>query len=105
MIQLNNQNINSTISSNNLVVLKFSAPWCGPCKALGPVFKELDERFSGQSVIFAEVDCSIEVDIQTQYAVRAVPTIIIIKQGEIKETIVGIKTKDFFIDTIKKYLN
>lgn len=104
MFQLNNQNIHSTISGNNLIVLKFSAPWCGPCKALGPVFKELDEQFKNQSVLFAEVDCSIEVDIQTQYAVRAVPTIIIVKQGEIKETIVGLKTKDYFVEIIKKYL-
>lgn len=84
-------------------VKKFSAPWCGPCKALAPEFKKIKEMFP--DVKFVDVDVETDDNIVSLYGIRTVPTVIIEKDNEIVERLTGLYPKQKYIDTINSFLN
>ncbi len=72
-------------------VKKFSAVWCGPCRALAPVMNEIKSNYS--SVKFEEYDVDNEVDEVMKYGITSVPTVIIEKDGIIVERLTGLQSK------------
>lgn len=79
-------------------VTRFSAPWCGPCKALAPEFKKLEEQFT--DIKFISVDVEEKPMIAQLYAIRTVPTVIIEKNNETINRMVGLQSKQKYIDAI-----
>lgn len=79
-------------------VTKFSASWCGPCKALAPEFKKIKDMFP--DVQFIDIDVEEKEDIATLYGIRNVPTVIIEKDNQIVERLTGLQSKQKYIDTI-----
>jgi thioredoxin 1 len=67
-------------------ILYFSAPWCGPCKQFGPVMEQI-----GQSVPVQKINIDDQPDLAISYSVRNVPTVIIVKDGEIVNRMVGVQ--------------
>lgn len=67
-------------------ILYFSAPWCGPCKQFGPIMEQI-----GQSVPVQKINIDDQPDLATSYSVRNVPTVIIVKDGEIVNRMVGVQ--------------
>ncbi len=84
-------------------VTRFSAPWCGPCKALAPEFKKLEEEFT--DIKFITVDVEEKPMIAQLYAIRTVPTVIIEKNNETINRMVGLQSKQKYIDAITSALN
>ena len=70
-------------------VIKFSADWCGPCKAIAPKFKEISLKEEFFDIEFSEIDIDKNQDLATQYKIRSIPTVIILKDDTIIERIVG----------------
>jgi thioredoxin 1 len=68
-------------------ILYFSAPWCGPCKQFGPVMEQM-----GQSIPVQKINVDDQPDLATAYSVRNVPTVIIVKDGEVVNRMVGVQT-------------
>lgn len=69
--------------SNKITVIKFHAPWCGPCKAMKPIWQELQNQYSGNSSIeLLNIDVDVDTDLQEKYSVRAIPTIVYLKNGD-----------------------
>ena len=68
-------------------ILYFSAPWCGPCKQFGPVMDQLAQTYPVQ-----KINVDDQPDLATAYSVRNVPTVIIVKDGEIVNRMVGVQT-------------
>jgi thioredoxin 1 len=88
-----------------VTVKKFSAVWCGPCRALSPVIKEIKESYiSNSNVKFEEYDVD-EFNEETQkYGITSVPTIIIEKNGEVIERFTGLSSKLAYVNAINESL-
>ncbi|KAF8408042.1 hypothetical protein HHK36_007182 [Tetracentron sinense] len=86
--------------STQLMVVDFSASWCGPCRLIEPAFKELAAKFT--DVEFAKIDVDELVEVAQEYAVQAMPTFILIKQGKEVDKVVGAK-KDELHNKIQKH--
>jgi len=85
-----------------LVVKKFSATYCGPCRALAPVMNEIKSQFSG--VKFEEYDVDNFPHVAEQYRVSSVPTVIIEKDGLELERFTGVSSKMAYINAINERL-
>lgn len=73
------------------VLVDFSASWCGPCKMVAPVLEEISEEL--ESVKICKVDIDAQPDLASRYQVMSVPTMILMKKGEILQTIIGFHSK------------
>lgn len=81
-----------------ITVTKFSAPWCGPCKALAPVFRELEDMTPDAT--FISIDVEDKPSIAQLYSIRTVPTVIIEKDNVLIEKFVGVQSKQKYISAI-----
>jgi len=74
------------------VLVDFWAEWCGPCKMIAPVLDELATEYDGK-VKIGKVNIDNEQSLATQYGVRAIPTLLLFKDGQVTEQIVGARSK------------
>ena len=81
---------------------KFSAAWCGPCRALAPVINEVKTQFS--NVVFEEYDVDVAYDEATKYGIRSVPTVIIEKNGVEVERFTGAAAKMTYVNALNEQL-
>ena len=92
--ELDSSSFESAISDASVpVVVDFWAPWCGPCKAIAPILEELASEL-GDSVKICKVNVDNNSEIAGKFEIRAIPTIMIFKAGEVADTIVGLTSKD-----------
>ncbi|MPM37574.1 Thioredoxin [bioreactor metagenome] len=99
---VNSEEFRSNVNEG-LVVVDFFATWCGPCKMLAPVFEELSSEMDGNAT-FLKVDVDQCGDIAREYSISTIPTMIIFKNGEKQETMVGFLPKESIKSNIEKYL-
>lgn len=83
------------------VFVDFWAPWCGPCRAIGPVIEELQKEY-GDKIIFAKCNIDDSPTTPSKFGIRAVPTIILFKDGQVVAQLSGAHPKAKFVELIKK---
>ena len=75
------------------VLVDFWAPWCGPCKSMLPIVEELAKDLAGKAKIF-KINVDENSDTPAKYSVMSIPTFIFFKDGEMAQTLVGVKSKE-----------
>ena len=93
----------NVINADKLTVVDFFATWCGPCRKLGPILEEVESELSGK-VNFAKIDTDDNIDAAKKYQVSGLPTLLVFKDGEVVERMVGLIPKSSIITNIEKYL-
>lgn len=78
----------AAIQGGGPVVIDFWAEWCGPCLKLGPHIEELAEKYGDRATI-GKLDIEEGTEVPAKYMVRSIPTVLFIKDGEVKEKVVG----------------
>lgn len=97
-------NFDTIIKSDKPVLIDFFATWCGPCKMLGPILKEVKESL-GDRVSIIKIDVDKNQQISSQYQVRGVPTMILFQNGKQLWRQSGVLTKDEIIKNILEKSN
>tara|TARA_Y100000385_G_C13025972_1_gene608408 strand:+ start:800 stop:1111 length:312 start_codon:yes stop_codon:yes gene_type:complete len=103
-MEVNDSTVTQTLKDNKVVLLDFWAEWCGPCRVLGPTIEELKTDFEGK-VFVGKLNVTDNPNTSSKYSVRSIPTVIIYKNGEEVERLVGVRDKTFYKDKINYYLN
>ncbi len=78
VIELSQSNFDEIISNNDIVIIDFWAPWCGPCLQFAPTFKEASEKIEG--VTFAKVNTEEEQALGAHFRIRSIPTLMIFRE-------------------------
>lgn len=91
------------LKSSIPVLVDFWAPWCGPCRAVAPVIEELSSEYAGKALI-VKMDVDENPATPGKYGIRAIPTLILFKNGEVVDQVTGAGTKSSLKDLIDKAL-
>lgn len=89
-------------TSDGLVLADFWAPWCGPCKMIAPVLEELDQDM-GEKVKIVKVDVDENQETAGKFGVMSIPTLLVIKDGEVVDKAVGFQPKEALAELLNKH--
>ncbi|MWV62839.1 thioredoxin [Helicobacter saguini] len=101
-IELTNENFDAVVKEG-VSLVDFWAPWCGPCRMIAPVIDELAGEYAGKANI-CKVNTDEQEELSARYGIRSIPTILIMKNGEIKDTLIGATTKAVLVEKLNAFL-
>ncbi|MFZ4450605.1 thioredoxin [Salibacterium aidingense] len=90
-------------TSEGVVLADFWATWCGPCKMIAPVLEEIDSEM-GDQIKIAKLDVDENQETAGKYGVMSIPTLLIFKDGEVVEQVVGFQPKEQLEELLNKHL-
>lgn len=96
--QIDSKEFNEVIKEGKVVVDLF-ATWCGPCKMLSPILDEISEEIT--TTKFYKIDVDDNQDVAREYNVMSIPTVLIFENGELSNTIVGLRSREDLIEQFK----
>ena len=102
---VNDSNFEQIVLNSQVpVVVDFWAQWCGPCRKLTPVLEQIQNEFI-ESIKVVKVDADKNINTAKEYGISSLPSVLIFKDGEVKEVMAGMMPKSAIVSNIKKLLN
>lgn len=100
VLKINNENYkDEVLESDKPVLIDFYADWCGPCRTMSPIIDEIAEEKS-DSIKVGKVNVDEAQDLAMEYEVMSIPTIVIIRNGKVEKTFVGVRSKSEILGAI-----
>lgn len=96
-----NQNV---IEQSGVIVVDFWAQWCGPCRKLTPMLEQIQNEFKDEIKIF-KIDADKNINSAKEFGISSLPSVLIFKDGEVKEFMAGMMQKSAIVSNIKKYVS
>lgn len=93
----------TTETSEGVVLVDFWAPWCGPCKMIAPVLEELDAEL-GEKAKIVKIDVDENQETAAKFGVMSIPTLLVFKNGEVVDQVVGFQPKEALAELLNKHL-
>ena len=104
VLHINDADFETVVAQSDIPVLvDFWAPWCGPCKMVGPIIDELATEYEGK-VIIGKCDVDENGDVAAEYGIRNIPTVLFFKNGELVDKQVGSAPKSAYVAKIEAIL-
>ena len=97
--ELNESNFDSFVESNSFVLIDCWAPWCGPCRRMGPIIEELASDLAGK-VAVAKLNTDENQGIAIRFQINAIPTLLVFKDKVLVDTLVGLRPKEDIISAL-----
>lgn len=102
-LEITDNNFKEILAEGKPVVIDFWAPWCGPCKMVGPIIEELAGEYEGKALI-GKCDVDENGDVAAEYGIRNIPTVLFFKNGELVDKQVGSAPKSTYAAKIEALL-
>jgi len=99
----NEAKFDELLAEGKLLIVDFTATWCGPCKVVGPLVDKLAQTYGDKAEIH-KMDLDGNKDLAKRLQIKSIPAVMFFKGGELKETVVGVKPYQDFVTTVEKYL-
>jgi len=93
----------TALDTDGVAVIDSWAEWCGPCRMIAPIIEELSSEYDGKALI-GKVNVDHNPEVAMKYGIRSIPTILILKDGEVVDKQVGATTKQLLADKIETHL-
>ncbi|NUN99562.1 MAG: thioredoxin [Saprospiraceae bacterium] len=93
----------TALDSEGVKVIDFWAEWCGPCRVIGPIIEELSDEYDGK-VVVGKVNVDENPEISMKFGIRSIPTVLIMKNGQVVEKQVGLTSKQVLSQKIEAHL-
>ena len=100
---ISDENFNQIIEENSIVVVDFWAEWCGPCRAMNPIIEELSLIYENK-IVFAKLNVDKNPISPSKYGISSIPTFLIIKNGQVMNSVIGAITQELFEEKLNEYL-
>ena len=100
LVTLTADNFNDSIENNEIVIIDFWAPWCGPCKSFAPIYEKTSEKYP--DIVFGKVNTEEEQALGGQFQIRSIPTTMMLKEGVIVFQQAGVLPESALIEIIGK---
>ncbi len=94
---------NEVLKSELPVIIDFWAEWCSPCRLIAPIIEELANEYEGK-VKVGKLDVDVNQQTAIKYGVRSIPTVLMFKDGEVKDVIIGAVPKAMFVEKLEKLI-
>ncbi|ERI08175.1 thioredoxin [Aneurinibacillus aneurinilyticus] len=103
IVNVTDNTFQNEVEGSGTVLVDFWAPWCGPCKMIAPVLEEIDGEI-GSKVKIAKVNIDENPESTQRFGVMSIPTLMLVKDGQVVDKIIGFQPKESLLSAINKHL-